>query len=112
MIWHVFKKDWKLLWRMAAAVAFLHFILAAILFKLGRFGGDRPLRSLVETLFMFAFLGSAFLIAGAVHQDAIPGVRQDWLVRPVKRRDLLLAKLLSVLVMVQAPILAADFFMQ
>src|SRR5207253_6768840 len=42
-------------------------------------------------------------------QDAIPGVRQDWLVRPVNRRDLLLAKILSVLVMVQAPMLAADF---
>jgi hypothetical protein len=43
-----------------------------------------------------------------VHQDPIPGVRQDWLVRPVSRRDLFLAKLLFVAIFVQAPWWATD----
>jgi hypothetical protein len=44
---------------------------------------------MVNPLIMIGILGTGFLIASVVHQDAIPGVRQDWLVRPVKRRDLL-----------------------
>jgi hypothetical protein len=109
MIWHIFKKDWRLLWRLVVGVALVHFALAAVLFKTGRFGAGPTLGRLVDPLIVIGMLGIAFLIAAVVHQDAIPGVRQDWLVRPVKRRDLLLAKILSVLVLVQGPILAADF---
>jgi len=39
-------------------------------------------------------LGSGFVIVAAVQQDSVPGVCQDWLVRPIRRRDLVLAKLL------------------
>jgi hypothetical protein len=38
-----------------------------------------------------------------VHQDPLPGIRQDWLVRPIPRRDLFFAKLLFVLLFVQGP---------
>ena len=107
MIWHIFKKDWKLLWRLVVGVALVHFALGAVLFKLGHFG-NRALGSLINPLIMIASIGTGFLIAAIVHQDTLPGVRQDWLVRPVKRRDLLLAKLLFVLMMVHGPILAAD----
>jgi hypothetical protein len=109
MIWHIFKKDWKLLWPLVVGVGLVHFALAAVMFKLGRFGEFRTLISLINMLESIGMLGMGFLVAAIVQQDAIPGVRQDWLVRPVKRRDLLLAKILSVLVMVQAPMLAADF---
>jgi hypothetical protein len=109
MIWHIFKKDWKLLWRLTVGVALVHFALAAVLFKTGRFGAGPTLGRMVDPLIVIGMLGTAFLIAAVVHQDAIPGVRQDWLVRPVKRRDLLLAKVFSVLAMVQGPMLAADF---
>ena len=51
---------------------------------------------------------TGFLIAAAVHHDAVPGAKQDWLIRPVKRRDLLLAKFVFVLVVVHGPMLAAD----
>ena len=121
MIWHIFKKDWKLLWRFAACFAALHVVLNVAWLSLGRFyqarfdgvaygSGWLPGRGLfvVNVLPIIALLGSAFLITAIVHQDAIPGVRQDWLVRPIRRRDLLLAKLVSVLVMVQAPIFLAD----
>jgi hypothetical protein len=108
MIWHIFKKDWRLLWPLVVGVALLHFASAAVLFKLGRFGEDRTLIPLLNMLYVIAILGSGFLIAALVHQDAIPGVRQDWLVRPVKRRDLLMAKLLFLLTAVASPILVAD----
>jgi hypothetical protein len=107
MIWHIFRKDWSLLWSLPAAVAAVRFALAATLFKLGHFGDDSS-APLLDLLVVMSFLGSAFCIAASVHQDAIPGVRQDWLVRPVARRDLVMAKLLFALLAAQLPILAAD----
>ena len=53
---------------------------------------------------MLAFFGSMFLIAAIVHLDTIPGVRQDWLVRPIARRDLMLEKFLFVVLMVNGPV--------
>jgi hypothetical protein len=121
MIWHIFKKDWKLLWRFAVCFGAVHFVLSVAWLSLGRFYRARfdglaynstwlpgPGLFVVNVLPIIALLGSAFLITAIVHQDAIPGVRQDWLVRPIRRRDLLLAKLVSMLIMVQVPIFLAD----
>lgn len=88
-------------------MALIHFALAAALLTLGHFG-DGSLASLMNFLFVVAFLGSGFLIVAVVHLDPLPGARQDWLVRPVNRRDLLLAKVVFVVAAVQSPILAAD----
>ncbi|HEY6250210.1 MAG TPA: hypothetical protein VI685_09620, partial [Candidatus Angelobacter sp.] len=66
--------------------------------------------SLLEVLEPLAYLGLAYLITLAIQQDPIPGVRQDWLVRPIRRRDLLFAKLIFVLLMVQVSMLAGDVF--
>jgi ABC-type transport system involved in multi-copper enzyme maturation permease subunit len=118
MIWHIFKKDWKLLWPFVVGVGAVHFSVLATMLQTGHFQ-NRPLAnehfdpgidhySLTYVLPLLAALASAFLIATIVHQEAIPGVRQDWLVRPIKRRDLLLAKILSVAIMVQASIFIAD----
>src|ERR1700733_3190848 len=126
MIWHIFKKDWRLMWRYAAGLAALQFGLMAALLRIGRFHAP-PLRGLIipftgiaaldasrelyamTNIFpVLSYLASSFLLVAIVQQDAIPGVRQDWLVRPIRRRDLFLAKLLGVLVMVVAPIFAAD----
>jgi hypothetical protein len=122
MIWHIFKKDWRLLWLFAICCGALHFVLNATRLSLGRFYQARfALANLDSSSFLpgrrlflgsglplIALLGSAFLIVAIVQQDAIPGLRQDWLVRPIWRRDLLVAKLVAVLVMVQAPIFLAD----
>ena len=108
MIWHIFKKDWKLLWPLVVGVALVHFALAAVMLKIGRFGEIRTLISLINMLESIGMLGTGFLIAALVHQDAIPGVRQDWLVRPIKRRDLLMAKLLFLVTAVVIPILMSD----
>lgn len=107
MIWHIFKKDWKLLWPFFLAVAAVQFIPAAIRVKLGLFGEDPVLEYALGPAMAVACLSIAFLAVAIVHQDSIPGVRQDWLIRPVRRRDLLLAKLLFVLVLVEGGAIAA-----
>lgn len=109
MIWHIFKKDVRLLWWLAAAVATLDLAKAVILLQMGLFPQNPQLGLLMQLLSLGGLLGAGFAIASVVHQDAIPGVRQDWLVRPIRRRDLLLAKLLFVIVMVQLPVLLCDF---
>jgi hypothetical protein len=108
MVWHIFKKDWKLLWPFFLAVAATQFIPSIIRLKLGLFGENRALQELLDLFGVIAFVGSAFLIAAVVHQDSIPGVRQDWLVRPIRRGDLLLAKFSFVLVLAQGPFFVAD----
>ena len=107
MVWHILKKDWKLTWPMVLAVAAIHVLLRLTLYESYPFGQPR-LASLRDLLMIGCYFGSAFLIVSVVQQDAIPGVRQDWLVRPILRRDLLLAKILFVVLLVQAPMAAAD----
>jgi hypothetical protein len=107
MIWHIFKKDVKLTWPLAAVVAALNLTSTGMIAMMGAFPDPR-LRSLLGMLGMGGLLGSIFLIMTAVHQDAIPGVRQDWLVRPIRRRDLVMAKLLFVVLIVELPIFLGD----
>jgi hypothetical protein len=106
MVWHVFKKDWKLAWVFVLVVSVVHWMGAAIVHKLGLFGEDPMLGMLAEAVPMLAFFGSMFLIGAIVHLDTIPGVRQDWLVRPIARRDLVFEKLLFIVLMVNGPIFA------
>ena len=110
MVWHIFKKDWKLLWVFVITVASLHWIAAFIIFKLGLFGEDAMLEMLSETVPQLAVFGSMFLIAAIVHLETIPGARQDWLTRPIPRGRLLLEKLLFVVIMVEGPIFVANLF--
>lgn len=110
MIWHIFKKDWKLEWRLAVLLASVQFANTALTLKLSPFGDNPSLRSLWQLLTLAAIVGIPFLIAAVVHQDAVPGARQDWLARPIQRRDLLLAKLLFILVAIHGPMLLADLF--
>jgi hypothetical protein len=110
MVWHIFKKDWKLLWVFVITVASLHWFAAFITFKLGLFGEDAMLGMLSETVPYLAFFGSMFLIAAIIHLEALPGSQQDWLTRPIPRGRLLLEKLLFVVIMVEGPIFAASLF--
>jgi hypothetical protein len=48
------------------------------------------------------------LTASEVHQDPLPDTSEDFLVRPIRRGDLLLAKLLFIAVIVLGPVFAAD----
>ena len=109
MIWHIFKKDARLLWWLAAGIAALRFAEVALVQSVGLFPSSRQLMNLIMYLSAGVLLGVVFATCAVVHQDAIPGVRQDWLVRPIRRRDLLLAKVLFVVVLIQGPIFIADF---
>ena len=53
------------------------------------------------------FLLPVFLVVLIVQQDPIPGSNQDWIVRPIRRTDLLLAKLLTIVAVVHVPDLLA-----
>ena len=108
MVWHIFKKDWKLLWVFVLAVASLHAIAELIIFKLGLFGEEPTLEMLSQSVPILAFFGSAFLITAIVHLEAIPGVRQDWLARPIRRGDLLLEKFVFVVVAVEGPVFGVN----
>jgi hypothetical protein len=108
MSWRIFRKDLTQLWPLAAAVAMAHLTNAALWFALGHFKEPQGL-AIVAQLFSFAMLlGIVALITAAVQQDPLPGVSQDWLVRPIPRGGLLRAKLLFVLVAVHGPMLLAD----
>lgn len=108
MVWHIFTKDAKLLWPFVLGAACIQFMLAGLLYTFDRFRLEGTLLNLFNLLEIASISASALLTATAVHQDAVPGVRQDWLVRPIRRRDLLLAKVLFLLVMVHGPIFLAD----
>jgi len=110
MVWHIFKKDWKLLWVFVLAAASLHWIGSFIVFKLGMFGEETSLSMLSFWIPELAIFGSMFLIAAIVHLEAIPGTRQDWLTRPVPRGILLLEKFLFGLIAVEGPIFISSVF--
>ncbi|HET9402330.1 MAG TPA: hypothetical protein VFO34_15405 [Candidatus Acidoferrales bacterium] len=108
MIWHIFKKDVRLLWPLVVGAAALHFAHAAAEYSAWRSDGASVTANLTELLFVVSFIGLGSLIVIDVLQDALPGVRQDWLVRPIRRRDLLAAKLMFMVLLAQGPLFLAD----
>jgi hypothetical protein len=105
MIWHIFSKDAKLLKGPVIALSAVE-LLAATTFFFVRSAGAAL--TLAHTLRVVSSIGAAFLIVALVQQDVIPGQRQDWLIRPIRRRDLLFAKLTFVFLLLIGPKLAAD----
>ena len=108
LAWHIFKKDLRLLWFFALVVAAIHFAAAALRSWLDLNPAQNQLAVIANFLPFVSLFGIAILTLVMMHQDAIPGLRQDWLVRPIKRGDLILAKLLFVIIAVQGPLLLAD----
>jgi cytochrome b561 len=113
MIWHIVKKDWKLLWPyvlLLAAVELSYVILLTLQpIKQVEFYGADPATDTVYSILQAAILiAGALLIARLSHNDAIPGDRQDWLVRPIGRRHLLGAKMLGLALFVQVPLWVID----
>jgi hypothetical protein len=108
MIWHIFKKDLRLMWPLVLIVAAAEAISDTLWVELGFFLEPHNLRTIAVLLSLGLVVGIAALIVCAVHQDTLPGDRQDWLVRPIRRRDLILAKILFVLLTVHGPFLLID----
>src|SRR5579863_10352887 len=108
MIWHFFKKDVRLLWPMALAVCAVQALSSLRTVLLGHFNEPRILAFFTSYIQVLVFLGIVLIAISAVHQDPLPGVRQDWLTRPVKRRDVWLSKVLFMVLLVLAPIFLID----
>src|SRR5437762_13699997 len=104
MVRHILRKDVTLLWPLVAGFAILYSLVALARFMAGRFLNGFP----GTPLSFLTLLAAAALMTIVVHQDPVPGVRQDWLVRPIRRRDVFLAKLLYAVVFVQGPWLLVD----
>lgn len=108
MIWHILRKDVRLLWAIALAVAAIHFAAAGAQFWLGPLQQPGQLVTIAYLLSLVSLVGVVMVTLSVMHQDAVPGVRQDWLVRPINRAELIGAKLLFVALIVQGPLLLAD----
>src|ERR1043166_557178 len=111
MILHIFKKDLRRLW------PFVLGLVAACLVYAILQAGSGFLESEDTQRTRFALLGILglvlvglpfFLTVLLVQLDPIPDDRQDWLARPIRRWDLLLAKVVFVLVCIQGPLLVGD----
>ena len=105
MVLHIFRKDWKLLWKPFLVFCFIEMLPA--LLRLPSSLSSGQLAFLKIPAVIIAEISIVFMVIAIVQQDAIPGVTQDWLIRPIRRRDLFAAKLLFVL-LVQAAIFTSD----
>jgi hypothetical protein len=103
MILHILKKDWRLLWPMVALVLAIQAGYECAAFGSGLPEPATDAEALLRPLMLAWFIGIAALSAAVVQQDAVPGVDQDWLIRPLRRTDLLLAKLLFLALTISAP---------
>jgi hypothetical protein len=101
-------KDWRLLWPMVALATGIQLALGWASYKAGLFHDDSAAFALLRPLTIAWFAAIVALGATTVHQDPIPGVDQDWLIRPLKRNQVLLAKIVFVVVTVCAPMLLID----
>jgi hypothetical protein len=112
MIWHIFKKDVRLLWPMALAVVATAALCAVRTTMLGFFDQPPVLDRLTGFLPYLVYLGIAIVAVTVVHQEPLSGPEEDWLTRPIRRRDLALSKVLFVLLMVNVPLLLIDVAQQ
>ena len=101
--WHIFRKDLRLVWPVAVAAAVLQGLLGVLSFRPQPYSGNH-FEALATVLTLGLAVSFTLLILLTVQQDAVPSVAQDWLVRPIRRRDLLLAKLTAVGLLVHGPI--------
>jgi hypothetical protein len=108
MIWPIFRKDWTLLWPLAVLVTLIQIAFEWASYKYGLFGASPLARELLRLLTPAWFIGVLALAIAVVHEETVPGVDQDWLVRPLPRTDLLLAKMLFVLATVCLPMLIVN----
>lgn len=100
----ILRKDVRLLWPLAALSALLECILGVVQHHSTpfEFGHGRMALQVLVTLVLIVSMVLVIIIV--VQQDPIPGSTQDWMVRPIRRRDLLLAKLLTVALFIHGPI--------
>ena len=95
----ILRKDWTLLRRFVVALAVLQLLLAAARFGAGHLLNGFP----TVPAALLQLLAVGLVMTLLVHEDPVPGIRQDWLIRPIPPRDVFFAKLLFAVVLVQGP---------
>ena len=111
MVWHIFKKDVRLLWPMSLFVVVAAALCALRTTLLGFF--DQPvLDRLTFFLPYLVYLGVVIVAVAVVQQEALSDPQEDWLIRPIRRRDLVLSKVLFVLLTVNVPLMIVDAVQQ
>jgi len=103
MIRQILRKDWLLLWPMVVLVTAIQAGVEWASYRAGLFGADAAAVELLRPLTLAWYAGIAALAVAVVQQDPLPGIDQDWLVRPLRRRDLLIAKILFVAMRISMP---------
>jgi hypothetical protein len=95
----IFRKDVRHLWPRIAVVLAVELLIGWLSFSQpAGLGSVRYPLGLVELLAWW------YLIASAIHEEAVPGDRQYWLTRPFSKRDLLAAKLIFLLAFTCLPL--------
>jgi hypothetical protein len=107
MIWHICKKDLRLLWPLAVLGALLQAWTANFTFERTALLAELPFVFIMASLILTTVVGGSLVVI-AVLQETPASLMQDWLVRPVPRAQLLAAKLLFVAIAIHAPMLAID----
>jgi hypothetical protein len=108
MAWHIFRKDWRLLWPLATGVALLQVLIVAIIWHSEPFPLLTWQSNTADLLTFGLAVAMTLLIVLTIQQESIPSTSQDWLTRPVKRGDLLSGKLLTIALVVHGPILLVN----
>ena len=106
MVWPIIRKDWKLLRSSVIVVAIFNALEGIIAAGGGPFQDfhTRIPGILLHAYDPVALAVTALLIILIVQTDPIVALRQEWVIRPIRRRDLILSKILFVVLFVQAPI--------
>ena len=99
MILHIIKKDLRLLWPFVVGLTTLN-----VIAQWARYGWSVHGDGGWPVFGPLALIAWVLFVTVLVHQDVIPGTRQDWLTRPIKRRDLVAAKLLFVVGLLHVPL--------
>lgn len=96
------------MWPLAVATALIQVLVMAVIHHSDPFSLPQS-KSVVAALLTFGLaISMTLLIVLTVQQEAIPSVNQDWLTRPVVRRDLLVGKLVTLVLLVHGPIVVVD----
>jgi hypothetical protein len=117
MIWHIVRKDLRLLWLFAAGIAAVNLLNAALLMNGGAFarasGNEAGQVSVVSNVALPAIglLGLVLLVISVIQLDRLPGSSQEWLTRPIPRATLFTAKLVFVVVAGLLPMFVGDVAM-
>jgi hypothetical protein len=104
LIGQILRKDWKLLWPMVALVTAIQVAFEWI----GYFQDSPGAAVLLGPLTLAWHIGIAVMAAAVVLQDPVPGADQDWLIRPLRRSEVIVAKLAFVALTVSLPMLALN----